>query len=81
MESGRRIFTENEHGQLIPMRVAAPPSEDELQDLIARFPEIVSEHDGELLLIRREQGVPGQEAGSDRWSLDHLLSVKRRSQC
>ncbi|MCA8927054.1 MAG: hypothetical protein KDC18_03235 [Alphaproteobacteria bacterium] len=73
MESGRRIFTENEHGQLIPMRVAAPPSEDELQDLIARFPEIVSEHDGELLLIRREQGVPGQEAGSDRWSLDHLF--------
>ncbi len=76
MDDGRRIFTENEHGILVPMRVAAPPSEDELQHLIARFPEIVSEDDGDLLLIRREQGVPGEEDGSDRWSLDHLFVTR-----
>lgn len=73
METGGQIFSEDEHGRLVPMRVAVPPSEDELQDLIARFPEIVSEHDCELLLIRREQGVPAGEAESDRWSLDHLF--------
>ncbi len=28
---------------------------------------------GKLLLIRREQPVPDQQAGSDRWSLDHLF--------
>lgn len=73
MENGGRIFSEDGNGNLVPMRIAAPPSEDELQDLIARFPEIVSEQDGELLLIRREQGIPGEQAGTDRWSLDHLF--------
>lgn len=77
METSQRIFTENEHGRLVSMRVAAPPSEDELQDLIARFPETVSDRDGELLLIRREQGVPGEEEGSDRWSLDHLFVTRK----
>jgi len=73
MTSKRPVFAENEAGELIPMRPTAPPSEDVLQELIASFPEIVSENDGELLLVSREQGVPGEEDGSDRWSLDHLF--------
>lgn len=25
------------------------------------------------LLVRREMGIPGEEAGGDRWSIDHLF--------
>jgi hypothetical protein len=72
----RPIFTEDASGNLIAMRPAAPPTEDVFQELIAKFPEIVSETDGELLLVRREIGVPDAEEASDRWSLDHLFVSK-----
>ncbi len=73
MDEVRPIFSEDESGNLVAMKPSAPPNEDALQELIADFPEIVSEQEGELLLIRREQGIPGEEEGSDRWSLDHLF--------
>jgi len=86
--TGRPVFSEDNNGRLIAMRPSAPASEDDLQVLIADYPEIVS--DGEpLLLVRREQGLPDKEGGSNRWSLDHLfvtasgipvlLEVKRAS--
>jgi hypothetical protein len=67
------IYTEDAEGRLVAMRPAAPPSEDDLQDLIARFPEIVSHEGNALLLVMREHGVPDGHEAADRWSLDHLF--------
>lgn len=87
-ERNRPVFSEDNSGRLVAMRPSAPSNEDELQNLIAEFPEIVSD-DEALLLIRREKGLPDKEGGGDRWSLDHLfvttsgipvlLEVKRAS--
>lgn len=57
------IFTENNDGTLVPMRPAAPPNEDSLQDLTGRFPEIISGDGDALLLIQREKSVPDQSRG------------------
>ncbi|WOR15330.1 hypothetical protein RYZ27_01460 [Hyphomonas sp. FCG-A18] len=67
------IFTETADGQLMPMRPSAPPDEDSLQDLIGRFPEVISGDGEPLLLVRREQTVPDTMDGASRWSLDHLF--------
>lgn len=50
-------------------------NEEEIQTLIARQPELIIPNDAdyELLLIKREMGVPEQYEGGDRWSLDHLF--------
>ncbi len=62
-----------------PMREEPFDLEDTLQELIADHPQLLS---GEQInpgdprrwiLIRREQGIPDIEGGSDRWALDHLL--------
>jgi hypothetical protein len=42
MRGERPIFAEDESGRLVPMSPAAPPSEDELQALIAEHPDIVT---------------------------------------
>lgn len=67
------IYSEDAEGRLVAMRPAAPSSEDDLQDLIARFPEIVTNEGNPLLLVMREQGVPDGHETADRWSLDHLF--------
>ena len=54
-------------------------SEDLLQTLLERYPDVLA---GEQinqkaprrwLLISREMGVPSEDEGGDRWSLDHLF--------
>jgi hypothetical protein len=53
--------------------------EDDFQQLLEKHPTLLSgsESDTESarrwLLIKREIGVPAQDGGSDRWSLDHLF--------
>ena len=65
--------------QLVEMREQAYDSEDLLQTLLAKYPNLLAGGD-ELagsprrwLLVRREAGVPDREAGGSRWSLDHLF--------
>ena len=58
------------------MRPSAPPDENALEELIARYPEIVSEAEGELLLVRRQQGVPDTKGGFNRWALDVLFVTR-----
>ncbi len=74
-----RIFTRNEQGGLEPMMEESFSSEDELQELIARHPELL---DGEQMrpgdprrwiLITREKGIAERPDTSDRWSVDHLV--------
>lgn len=58
------------------MRPSEPRSEDFMQKLVAAHPELISDEDGALLLIRREQPIADREDGSGRWSLDHLFVTR-----
>lgn len=54
-------------------------SEDVLQHALAEHPEVIAGPSttgidgGNLLLVRREMGVPASEGGGAIWSLDHLF--------
>src|ERR1700687_5837128 len=54
-------------------------SEDLLQTLLAKYPDLLAGGDELIgssrrwLLVKREVGGPDREAGSSRWSLDHLF--------
>ena len=61
---------------LTPMKPSAPPDEDKLQDLIAKYSELIGDSDGDLLLVSREQAVGDSEDSADRWSLDHLFVTR-----
>ena len=63
-------------GELQRMRPSAPENEDHMQMLVARYPELISDGDGELLLIRREQAITDSDTGYGRWSLDHLFVTR-----
>jgi hypothetical protein len=70
------IYTVSTTGALTAMRPAAPRNEDFMQNLIAAHPELITDGDGDLLLIRREQPISDQESGGSRWSLDHLFVTR-----
>jgi hypothetical protein len=55
------------------MSPSSPPSEDRLQKLIANYPDLIGDGDGQPLLIRREQPISDSSDGNGRWSLDHLF--------
>ena len=74
-----RIYTRNERGGLEPLEEEMFSTEDELQALIADYPELL---DGEQMrpddprrwiLVTREQGIAESSGLGDRWSLDHLI--------
>jgi len=54
-------------------------SEDVFQEILARFPKLLTDSDfGEetprrWVLVRREAGISDRDGGSARWSLDHLF--------
>jgi hypothetical protein len=70
------IYTVDQAGALTAMRPSEPRSEDFMQQLVARYPELISDQDGALLLIRREQPIADREDGNGRWSLDHLFVTR-----
>ena len=43
---------------------------------IARYPELITDGDGDLLLIRREQTIGDSDDSNGRWSVDHLFVTK-----
>ncbi|WP_264447471.1 hypothetical protein [Novosphingobium sp. JCM 18896] len=47
-----------------------------MQELVARYPELITDGDGDLLLIRREQAIRDSEDGTGRWSVDHLFVTR-----
>lgn len=74
------VFLAGNHGDtLIPMTESAYSSEDILQALLARYPDllpgdqIAPDNPRRWLLVKREMGVPGVADGNGRWSLDHLF--------
>ena len=74
--SGDAIFLVDADGELARMKPAIPASEMKVQELIARYPELISDEDGELLLIRREQPIADDHDKGGRWSLDHLFVTR-----
>lgn len=64
--------------RLVEMREQAYDSEELLQRLLAKYPDLLAGDQlagspRRWLLVKREAGVPGREAGGGRWSLDHLF--------
>jgi hypothetical protein len=63
--------------------VALTPSEfvreDDFQQLLEKYPDLLSGNQSEVesaqrwLLIKREKGIPAEDGGADRWSIDHLF--------
>ncbi len=74
-----RIYNRGESGELEPLEEERFSTEDELQELIAKHPELL---DGEQMrpgdprrwiLITREKGIAETSDAGARWSVDHLV--------
>jgi hypothetical protein len=76
MASGVFVLKDN---ALVSLQSAHFAREAEFQDLLARFPELLSGDQidpsvpRKWVLVRREKAVPADENGGGRWSLDHLF--------
>lgn len=63
----------------VEMRSALFASEDDLQDIVARYPALLAgaqmtpDDPRRWLLVQREMGVPIQAGGTDNFSVDHLF--------
>src|ERR1700676_3122460 len=73
------IFLIQGNDELVEMKEQPYDTEAVLQELLAKYPNLLAGDQMDAtaprrwLLISREMGVPGEEDGSDRWSLDHLF--------
>lgn len=78
--SNAKIFLVDDDGdRLMQMVETSFVTEENLQILLARYPDLLPgdqidpENPRQWLLVTRELGVPGGIAEADRWSLDHLF--------
>lgn len=73
------IYLIQDDGQLVEMTEKPYESEAFLQELLEKYPNLLagdqidSNQPRRWLLIAREMGLPGEEEGGDRWSVDHLF--------
>jgi len=73
------IYLVGEDDELVEMTEQPYDSEAILQELLAKYPNLLagdqmdSDSPRRWLLVRREMGVPSQELESGRWSVDHLF--------
>jgi len=73
------FFSIDDDGRLVDVSEVAFPSEDTLQELVARYPRLLSGDEGssdgltEWLFVAREMGIPSEENQGDRWAVDHLF--------
>ncbi len=73
------IFLIQGEDQLVQMESQPYDSEALLQTLLAKFPDLLA--GGQIdnatprqwLLVKREMGIPAEQAAADRWSVDHLF--------
>jgi hypothetical protein len=69
----------NETGDLEALTKAAFVNEDFLQELLEKYPEVISgsqvspDRPRRWLLVKRAQGVQESETSGSRWSIDHLF--------
>jgi hypothetical protein len=77
MSSGIYLLQSNE--DLIKMTEETYDSEQLLQEILAKYPDLLAgdqinqSSPRRWLFIAREIGIPGEEEGANRWSLDHLF--------
>lgn len=68
-----------QNGKLVELKEQPLAREDIFQSLLAEHPALLAgeqmnvEAPRRWLLISREMGIPGEDAGSARWALDHLF--------
>lgn len=73
------MFVLQDAGGLVEMTEQPYGTEAMLQELLAKYPNLLAGDQMDAaaprrwLLVSREMGVPGEEGGGDRWSLDHLF--------
>jgi hypothetical protein len=73
------MFLIQDDGKLVEMEERPYPTEDLLQELLAKYPNLLAgnqidiEKPRKWLLVSREAALPSEENGSDRWSVDHLF--------
>ena len=73
------IFIIQDNGTLIEMGEKEYDSEALLQEFLANYPKLLA--GGQIdtasprrwLLVKREMGIPAEEDGGERWSVDHLF--------
>lgn len=70
------IYMVDSNDELTAMSPSAPLNEDRMQALVARHPELITDDDGDLLLIRREHPIADSDDTGGRWSVDHLFVTK-----
>lgn len=75
-----KIYLANQaQNALVPMEETKYTQEEILQELVARYPDLLPgdqidpEYPRRWLLINREMGIPDTEDAGNRWSLDHLF--------
>ena len=78
--SKAKIYLANQaQNALIPMEETKYSQEEILQELVARYPDLLpgdqinSEYPRRWLLVNREMGIPDTETTGNRWSIDHLF--------
>jgi len=75
----RAIYQIQEDDTLKRMDEETYLSEDQLQEFLGRYPDLLAgdqideNNPRRWVLVDREVGVPSEEGGGDRWSLDHLF--------
>ena len=73
------FFSFDDKNKLIDVSQMAFESEDALQKLVAKYPQLLSGDEGsaagisEWLFVAREMGIPSEEGAGDRWAVDHLF--------
>jgi hypothetical protein len=73
------IFLLDPAGELTEMAETAFAAELDLQQLLARHPDLLAGDQIDpgaprrWLLVSREVGIPDHEQGGSRWALDHLF--------
>ncbi|MBD3376718.1 hypothetical protein GF406_16905 [candidate division KSB1 bacterium] len=73
------IFIIKDDGKLIEMERTDYVTEDTFQNLLEEYPSLIPgaqidrDNPRKWLMIGREVGIPGEQNGFERWSLDHLL--------
>lgn len=78
MSSGIFLIRAGDH-TLVPLVERPYDLEEQLQVLLAEHPDLIpgdqidSGAPRRWLLVKRELGIPDQDEGSSRWSLDHLF--------
>ena len=73
------VFVLTGAASLVPMQAASFASENDFQDLLAKFPELLAgdqidaANPRRFVLIDREYPIPSEAGEAGRWSLDHLF--------